>query len=105
MLSIFKVLHICGCGLHNCERQKRLQVNSTTQFIQSFKISILLIIFLAACSPTQSTATPTPIALSEIASESLTIDLGDFQTKAELTHPVDGDGVYPTIILLHGSAP
>jgi pimeloyl-ACP methyl ester carboxylesterase len=68
-------------------------------------ISILLIAFLVACSPTLSSAAPTPPALSEIASESLTIDLGDFQTKAELTYPVDGEGVYPTIILLHGSAP
>jgi pimeloyl-ACP methyl ester carboxylesterase len=105
MLSIFKIIHICGCGLRNCERQKRIHVNSPTRFIQSFMFSILLITSFAACSRTQSTATPTPPALSEIASESLTIDLGDFQTKAELTHPVDGDGVYPTIILLHGSAP
>lgn len=106
MLSIFKIIHICGCGLHNCERQKRIHVNSPTRFVQSFMISILLIAFLAACSPTLLTATPTPTALSEIASESLTIDLGDFQTKVEcLTYPVDGDGVYPTIILLHGSAP
>jgi pimeloyl-ACP methyl ester carboxylesterase len=105
MLSIFKVIHICGCGLRNCERQKRIHVNSPTRFIQSFMISILFITSIAACSGTLSTALPTPPALSEIASESLTIDLGDFQTKAELTHPVDGDGVYPTIILLHGSAP
>jgi hypothetical protein len=105
ILSIFKVIHICGCGVRNCEQQKRIHVNSPIRFIQSFMISILFITSLAACSGTLSSAAPTPPALSEIASESLTIDLGDFQTKAELTYPVDGEGVYPTIILLHGSAP
>lgn len=65
---------------------------------------ILLITILAACSSTLPTATPTIPVLSEIARESLTIDLGDFQTKAELTYPANNDGGSPTIILLHGGA-
>ena len=65
---------------------------------------VLLITSLAACSSTLPTATPTIPVLSEIAREGLTIDLGDFQTKAELTYPADGDETYPTVILLHGSA-
>ena len=73
-------------------------------YIRLLTFCILLITTLAACSSTLPTATPTIPVLSEIARESLTIDLGDFQTKAELTYPADGDGIYPTVILLHGSA-
>lgn len=74
------------------------------QPIRLLSLYVLLITTLAACSSTLPTATATIPVLSEIARESLTIDLGDFQTKAELTYPAEGDGAYPTIILLHGGA-
>jgi uncharacterized protein len=67
-------------------------------------ILLLLITSLAACSSTLPTASLTTPVLSEIARESLTIDLDDFQSKAELTYPANNDGGSPTIILLHGSA-
>jgi len=73
-------------------------------YIRLLTFCILLITTLAACSSTLPTATPTIPVLSEIARESLTIDLGDFQTKAELTYPANNDGGSPTIILLHGGA-
>jgi uncharacterized protein len=72
--------------------------------IQWFSNWVLLLILLAACSSVPSVLTPAASVLSDIERESLTVDLGDFQTKAELTYPTDGDGVYPTVILLHGSA-
>ena len=37
--------------------------------------------------------------------EALTIDFGDFQSQAELTYPEQGDGPFPTVILIHGSGP
>jgi uncharacterized protein len=37
--------------------------------------------------------------------QALTIDLGDFQTKAELSLPASSGGALPTVILIHGSGP
>ncbi len=44
-------------------------------------------------------------AQGKIAREPLTIDFGDFQTKAELTHPAQGKGPFPAVILIPGSGP
>ena len=66
---------------------------------------ILVFTYIVACSGMHSVVITPQAVLSEIASESLSIDLGDFQTKAELTYPADANGGSPTIILLHGSAP
>lgn len=40
-----------------------------------------------------------------VRSKDLTIDLGGFTTKAQLTYPVTGNGPWPTVILFHGSGP
>ncbi len=37
--------------------------------------------------------------------QDLTIDFGDFQTKAQLTYPAEGNGPFPTVILIAGSGP
>lgn len=71
---------------------------------------VLFCFLLSACSGTipspksQSTSIPVPSELKVIARQVSTIDLGDFQSKAELTYPADGIGGNPTVILLHGSA-
>lgn len=45
------------------------------------------------------------LAQDQIAREALTIDFGDFQSKAELTFPANGKGPFPTVILIPGSGP
>jgi uncharacterized protein len=41
-----------------------------------------------------------------VAVRDLEIDLGDdFVTQAQLTYPADGEGPFPTVILVHGSGP
>jgi len=37
--------------------------------------------------------------------QDMTIDFGDFQTKAQLTYPAEGDGPFPTVLLIAGSGP
>lgn len=42
----------------------------------------------------------------DVVARALEIDLGaDFITAAELTYPAEGDGPFPTVILVHGSGP
>ncbi len=42
---------------------------------------------------------------SAVSRQEFTVDFGDFETQAELTYPADGDGPFPTVILIHGSTP
>ena len=44
-------------------------------------------------------------AQGETASEPLTVNFGDFQTKAELTYPAQGRGPFSTVVLIPGSGP
>ena len=76
----------------------------TASAILALIVLVLLVIQSQSPPSLPATATPTISVLSEIVRESLTIDLGDFETKAELTYPANNDGGSPTIILLHGSA-
>lgn len=40
-----------------------------------------------------------------VSSEDLTLQLGDFQSKAQLTYPSNSSGLLPVILLIHGSTP
>ena len=45
------------------------------------------------------------MARGEIAREPLTVNFGDFQAKAELTYPAQGQGPFSTVVLIPGSGP
>ncbi len=93
--------------------ESTIEENNTRKVMRHLKMLALCIgiaALLAACSgamPSPSAApivTPTAVVLQEIGRESLTIELGDFETEAELTYPAGAVGASPTVILLHGSA-
>lgn len=55
-----------------------------------------------------STAAPTAAATAKadpVGRENFTVDLGDFQTAAQLTYPAGEKGPFLTVILVHGSGP
>ena len=61
------------------------------------KLKFIMLLVIAAFS--------LAFAQGEVAREALTIDFGDFQTQAELTYPAQGNGPFPTVVLIHGSGP
>ena len=61
------------------------------------KLKFIMLLVIAAFS--------LAFAQGEVAKEALTIDFGDFQTQAELTYPAQGNGPFPTVVLIHGSGP
>ena len=44
-------------------------------------------------------------AQEKVAREPLSVNFGDFQAKAELTYPAEGQGPFPTVVLIPGSGP
>jgi uncharacterized protein len=58
---------------------------------------VIILVFLLISSFT--------VAQEEIKREPLTLDFGDFESKAELTYPAQGSGPFPTVILIHGGGP
>ena len=69
-----------------------------------------LILLTVGCMPARTQITPSapsPQATPKILLErqALTIDFGDFQTKAELTFPASSAAPLPTVILIPGSGP
>ena len=65
---------------------------------------ILVLIAMLLTSSTVMAQEVTP-EKSSIRRQAFTVNMGDFSTKAELTYPVDGEGPFPTVILIHGSTP
>ncbi len=65
-------------------------------------ILVLLAILLTSSAVMAQDVTPDG---SQVRRQAFTVDLGDFNTKAELTYPADGEGPFPTVILIHGSTP
>ncbi len=45
------------------------------------------------------------LAQGKVAREPLSVNFGDFQAKAELTYPAEGQGPFPTVVLIPGSGP
>ncbi len=44
-------------------------------------------------------------AAQSVSSQDLTLQLGDFQSKAQLTYPSNSSGLLPGVLLIHGSTP
>jgi uncharacterized protein len=44
-------------------------------------------------------------AAQSVSSEDLTLQLGDFESKAQLTYPSQSSGLLPGVLLIHGSTP
>jgi fermentation-respiration switch protein FrsA (DUF1100 family) len=65
--------------------------------ICSVMLAVALVV--TGCSAGSGTA---PAGLRH---QDLTIDLGGFTTRAQLTYPAEGNGPWPTVILFHGSGP
>lgn len=72
-----------------------------TFIVRMLLLCLLLVIGRAA----EAQDAPNPELPAGIAVEALTIDLGDFETQAELTYPAEADGPFPTVILIHGAGP
>lgn len=65
--------------------------------------SVLLVLALLLIGCSASASTPASV---EPRTRELSIDLGDgFTTQAQFTYPAQGNGPWPTVILLHGSGP
>jgi hypothetical protein len=45
------------------------------------------------------------VANAQVARSAFTVQLGDFQSKGEITYPSSGTGPFPTVLLIHGSTP
>lgn len=71
------------------------------------KLLILTLMLLVAGLYPAAAQESTPEATAEIAvqHQDFTVDLGDFVTDAQITYPIEGDGPFPTVILVHGSTP
>ena len=61
------------------------------------RIALLIVMLAVGCAPA--------LTQTAVARQALTIDLGDFQTKAELTFPSLSAAPLPTVILIPGSGP
>lgn len=82
---------------------------------RGFPIAILIVlsVALSALGPigaaAQTVATPTTApdtpANAAVDRVGFAVDLGDFETAAELTYPAGQTGPFPTILLIAGSGP
>src|SRR5258708_7031242 len=68
-----------------------------------FLVVILTALFAACIAP--AIQSPAPMGAATIERQELSINFGDFQTKAELTYPVQGSDPFPTVVLIPGSGP
>src|SRR4051812_8707651 len=68
--------------------------------LRMFSVILAVALVLSGCAAGSGTVAP-----KGVRHQDLTIDLGGFTTKAQLTYPAQGDGPWPTVILFHGSGP
>ncbi len=76
----------------------------TAKLLGALRVSLTALLLTACIAPTVQSP---PLAKpdSSIKRQEITINFGDFQTKAELTYPAQGAGPFPTVILIPGSSP
>lgn len=61
------------------------------------RLLVTLALFAASCAPA--------LTQQAVTRQALSIDFGDFQSKAELSFPASSSGALPTVLLIHGSGP
>ncbi|NDJ62302.1 MAG: alpha/beta hydrolase [Chloroflexi bacterium] len=74
--------------------------------IRMLMVMLLITLVAGALIPAVAQDLPggVPAELPDgVLTEDFTVDFGDFTSNAQLTYPAEGDGPFPTLILIHGS--